>query len=192
MKESVAVSYKRQHPILSFRPHSMAEWQRNDHSVAEWHRNDRNGVWMKESGDVSYCHSESFLHHSMDNLLLSLFVNSWMMTGWRNDGGMRDISEIIFFSLSENPSIPPHSVIPCHFRMTRNENHNGEISFLCHSTHFDFISSSFVILEWWRMTEWGEMKGYFWTKAKPLILKLTSFHSHSVILMSFQCNLRHF
>ena len=65
--------------------------------------------------------------------------------------------------------------------MTRNENHNGEISFLCHSTHFDFISSSFVILEWWRMTEWGQMKGVFRTKAKPLILKTPLIRLHSVI-----------
>ena len=31
------------------------------------------------------------------------------------------------------------------------------------------------------MTEWGEMKGYFRTKAKPLILKFISFLHHSVI-----------
>ena len=105
------------------------------------------------------------------------------------------------WEVSRNPvfsspkKTPAFLLIPsflCHFkmsRMTRNENNNGEISFQCHSTHFDFISS-FKNDD--GMTKWGEMKGYFWTKAKPLILKLTSFHSHSVILMSFECNLSHF
>ena len=86
-----------------------------------------------------------------------------------------------FFSLSENPPIPPHSVIPYHFWMKENENINGNIAFYGHSDHFHFTSSSFVILEWWRMTEWGEMKGVFRTKAKPLILKTPLIRLHSVI-----------
>ena len=101
------------------------------------------------------------------------------------------------WEVSRNPvfsspkKTPAFLLIPsflCHFkmsRMTRNENNNGEISFQCHSTHFDFISS-FKNDD--GMTKWGEMKGYFWTKAKPLILKLTSFHSHSVIILSFLCH----
>ena len=86
-----------------------------------------------------------------------------------------------FFSLSENPPIPPHSVIPYHLWMKENENFNGNIAFYGHSDHFHFTSSSFVILEWWRMTEWGEMKGVFRTKAKPLILKTPLIRLHSVI-----------
>ena len=82
---------------------------------------------------------------------------------------------------------PPFLLIPpflCHlrmFRMTRNENHNGEISLKSHSSHFHFFQSSFVIQEWWGMTEWCKMIWYSWTKAKPLILKFISFHHHSVI-----------
>ena len=100
---------------------------------------------------------------------------------------MRWVSESRVLPWFKN--IPAFLLIPPflhHFkmsRMKRNENHNGEISFQWYSTQFDFISS-FKNDD--GMTEWGEMKGYFWTKAKPLILKLTSFHSHSVILMSFQ------
>ena len=82
---------------------------------------------------------------------------------------------------------PPFLLIPpflCHLRMsrmTRIENHNGEISFKSHSSHFHFFQSSFVIQEWWGMTEWCEMIWYSWTKAKPLILEFISFHHHSVI-----------
>ena len=103
-----------------------------------------------------------------------------------NDEGWEVSRNPVFSSPKKTPAFLLIPSFLCHFkmsRMTRNENNNGEISFQCHSTHFDFISS-FKNDD--GMTKWGEMKGCFWTKAKPLILKLTSFHSHSVILMSFQ------
>ena len=103
-----------------------------------------------------------------------------------NDEGWEVSRNPVFSSPKKTPAFLLIPSFLCHFkmsRMTRNENNNGEISFQCHSTHFDFISS-FKNDD--GMTKWGEMKGYFWTKAKPLILKLNSFHCHSIILRPFQ------
>ena len=105
--------------------------------------------------------------------------NDDQMTGWgRNE---RFFRSQIFCSLPRAPSFPPHPVTPPHPWMTRNENHNGEISFKSFSSHFHFIPSSLVIREWLGMTEWWWNEGYFWSKAKPLIRKSPSFCLHSVI-----------
>ena len=67
------------------------------------------------------------------------------------------------------------------FRMpgvVKNENYNREMSFTGHPSHSHFILS---LKNDDGMTEWGKMNGYFWSKAKPLIYKFTSFHFHSVI-----------
>ena len=67
------------------------------------------------------------------------------------------------------------------FRMpgvVKNENYNREMSFTNHPSHSHFILS---LKNDDGMTEWGKMNGYFWSKAKPLIYKFTSFHYHSVI-----------
>ena len=95
-----------------------------------------------------------------------------MRTGWRNKAEWQASQNSFFFSFSENPSIPPHSVIPYHFWMTKNENYNGKIAFNSHSGHFHFIPSFENDVG---MTEWGQMKGVFLSKAKPLNLKTLSF-----------------
>ena len=95
-----------------------------------------------------------------------------MRTGWRNKAEWQASQNSFFFSFSENPPIPPHSVIPYHFWMTKNENYNGKTAFNSHSGHFHFIPSFENDVG---MTEWGRMKGVFLSKAKPLNLKTLSF-----------------
>ena len=55
-----------------------------------------------------------------------------------------------------------------------------------HSEVIPFIFTPFLSLSSFQnavgMTEWGWNDGYFWSKAKPLILKSQSFHRHLVIL----------
>ena len=105
-----------------------------------------------------------------------------MMLEWRNDVGMTGISDFSFFLPLQKsphstviPSFQHHSAMP---QMKRDENYNGggfiQESFQSFILHSNQSCHS-------RMTEWGGMKGDFWTKAKPLILKITSFHCHSVI-----------
>ena len=56
-----------------------------------------------------------------------------------------------------------------------------------HSQGIPFIFTPFLSLSSFQdavgMTEWGWNEGYFWSKAKPLIQKSTSFHHHLVILI---------
>ena len=101
-----------------------------------------------------------------------------MMEWWQNDRHLR----IQFFSAPPKtgsflviPSFQHHSVMP---QMKRDDNYNGG----------DFIQESFQSFKLHssqschpRNTEWWGMKGDFWTKAKALIQKITSFHCHSVI-----------
>ena len=76
-----------------------------------------------------------------------------MRLEWWNDTRMRGVPEFIFLVHFEkhhhSTSFCHSSVIWKHFRMPRNENNNGKISFYGHSTHFYFIPISFITQEWW-------------------------------------------
>ena len=72
-----------------------------------------------------------------------------------------------------------------HLRMTRNDNHNWEISFNCHSSHFHIILCNFVIYEWWWNDGMRWNEGILFNKDKTLNFKIhlipTSFrHSKSI------------
>ena len=72
-----------------------------------------------------------------------------------------------------------------HLRMTRNDNHNWEISFNCHSSHFHIILCNFVIYEWWWNDGMRWNEGIYFNKGKTLNFKIhlipTSFrHSKSI------------
>ena len=133
-------------------------------------------------------HIKSFRPHSTPFKLIPISINvrsshqNGMMLEWRNDVGMTGISDFSFFLPLQKqphstviPSFQHHSAMP---QMKRDENYNGggfiQESFQSFILHSNQSCHS-------RMTEWGGMKGDFWTKAKPLILKITSFHCHSVI-----------
>ena len=114
--------------------------------------------------------------------LLSTSNDVWMVEWWQN--GKRQ--KIQFFLPSKKLS---HSSSFCHsciifycVEWHGMEICNGESSFKPHSSHFCSIPSN---KNDDGMTEWGEMKTHFLTKAKPLILELLSFHNHPVIPCQF-------
>ena len=133
-------------------------------------------------------HIKSFRPHSTPFKLIPISINvrsshqNGMMLEWRNDVGMTGISDFIFFlPLQKQPhssSFRHSNIIPPFLKWEGMKITMAEISFKSHSSHLYFIPISSVIRG---MTKWGGMKGDFWTKAKPLILKITSFHCHSVI-----------
>ena len=101
-----------------------------------------------------------------------------MIEWWWNEGHLR----IQFFSsLPKTTSSLLNGSFLCHsmpYEMTRNEISYWRdlipVSFCTFKAVFSFKNDA-------QMTEWEEMKGYFWTKAKPLISKIISFDIHSVI-----------
>ena len=161
--------YKRQHLILSFLGHS-SDWMTVEWS--KWGPNERIGccLYKRQHLILSFLGHSSVIQTSFYGQSRAKFL--FEIPGWWLDDGMmaewQTSQNSFFFSLSENPSIPPHSVIPYHFWMTKNENYNGKIAFNSHSGHFHFIPSFDNDVG---MTEWGQMKGVFLSKAKPLILK---------------------
>ena len=128
--------------------------------------------------DVIPPHSSSFRSQSMWEALIKMewCWKDWMMLEWRAS------QNPVFFSPSKNNLIPlsfRHSdIIPSFLKCKGMKITMEGISFKSHSSHLHFIPISPVIRG---MTEWGGMKGDSWSKAKPLILKISSFHCHSVI-----------
>ena len=107
--------------------------------------------------------------------MLEWHWNDQMMAEW-------EVSQNSFFSaLLKTASF---LLIPSffhHLRMTRNENHNDEISFNCHSSHFYIILSTFVIYEWWWNDGMRWNEGFFFNKGRTLSSKILSFLHHSFI-----------
>ena len=133
-------------------------------------------------------HIKSFRPHSTPFKLIPISINvrsshqNGMMLEWRNDVGMTGISDFSFFlPLQKQPhssSFRHSNIIPSFLKWKGMKDTTEQFSFKSQSSHLNSILISPVIRG---MTEWGGMKGDFWTKAKPLILKITSFHCHSVI-----------
>ena len=119
-------------------------------------------------------------------------VNRITPEWWRNDRmnaewGVSQNS--VFLLTSKITLIPPHSVIPMSFqnawndmkwKITKEGYHSEGIPIIFTSYSSFQPVSSFKNDD--GMTEWGWNEGYFWSKAKPLILKSPSFHHHLVIL----------
>ena len=147
------------------------EWDRNDWMTVEWSKWGLNEIircclYKRQHLIISFLGHSSVIQTSFHGqsraYFLFEFLDDGMMAEWQTS------QNSFFFSFSEKPPIPPHSVIPYHFWMTKNENYNGKIAFNSHSGHFHFIPSFENDVG---MTEWGQMKGVFLSKAKPLILK---------------------
>ena len=110
------------------------------------------------------------------------YVFVWMRSEWQNDGRMRGISE--FSSVCWLPKIPSFLLILSFLVILECQGmkmKKGGISFKGHPIHFHSIPINFIIQECLRMTGWGWNEWYFWSKAKPLILKSSSFYHNSVI-----------
>ena len=127
------------------------EWSR-------WGLNERIGccLYKRQHLILSFQgHSPVILSHS-DNLVQSFCLNFWMMTGWRNDGKMTDISEFIFFlSLRK----PPHS---SSFRHSISFVNEREWKFqweYCILRSFWSFSLHFVIFRHPRMMKNDRMRG---------------------------------
>ena len=118
-------------------------------------------------------------------------VNRITPEWWRNDRmnaewGVSQNS--VFLLTSKITLIPPHSVIPMSFqnawndmkwKITKEGYHSEGIPIIFTSYSSFQPVSSFKNDD--GMTEWGWNEGYFWSKAKPLILKSPSSCPHSVI-----------
>ena len=115
--------------------------------------------------EAFHCHPK-LLWYGWENEFLSEWDwNDQMIAEWQVS------QNSVFYLPLQNTTIPPHSAIPRPFenvRMTRNENHNGEISFKSHSSHFHFIPISFVIQEWWWNDEMTVKWGIFLKQGKTL------------------------
>ena len=138
--------YKRQHHIKSFRGHSC---HLSIIRHPEWPLN----------GLICCClfiRDSTILNHSMVIQLsfkTHLGLDFKFLFGWHwNDQMMAEwqvFQNSVFSALLKTASF---LLIPSffrHLRMTRNDNHNGEISFSCHSSHFHIILSNFLIYKWW-------------------------------------------
>ena len=177
-------------PLHSSSFKSQSSERINDHSgiTVEW-----SGMWSEWFNPVlspirRQHQIKSFRCHSTPFKLIPISINvrsshqNGMMLEWLNDVGMTGISESSFFLPLQkqlHSSSFHHSIFIPSFHKWKGMRITMEgISFKIHSSHLQFIPISPVIRG---MTEWGGMKGDFWTKAKPLILKITSFHCHSII-----------
>ena len=117
-------------------------------------------------------------------ILLNFQIKEW---GWndRMVAGWEVSQNSVFLSTSKDTIIPPHSVIPLSFQNAKKW-HGMKITMDgYHSVVILLILTSFQSVSSFKnddgMTEWGWNEGYFWFKAKPLVLKYTSFHHHSII-----------
>ena len=132
--------YKRQHLIISFLGHS-SDWMTVEWS--KWGLNEiiRCCLYKRQHLIISFRGHSSVIQtsfHGQSRAYFFVWIDSWMTEWWRNDRHLG----IHFFSPSpKTPPIPPHSVIPYHFWITKNENYNGKIAFNSHSGHFHFIPS---------------------------------------------------
>ena len=107
----------------------------------------------------------------------------------QNDGQMRGVLEFSFLSLQKkhlhsSPFDQSTVIRECSgwqgMKFTMERSHLRFISVIFSSFWSDFSFKSGV-----GMTEWGQMRWLFRTKAKPLLLKSLSSHHHSVIPSEF-------
>ena len=129
-------------------------------------------------------HSDPIRAHSSLKMTFSVRSShqNGMMLEWRNDGRMTGISEFSFFlplqKQLHSSSFRHSNIIPTFLKWKGMIITIEVISFKSHSSHLNLLSSQSCHPG---ITEWWGMKGDFWTKAKALIQKITSFHCHSVI-----------
>ena len=147
-------------PILtSFLCHSIniyirscPEWYWNERMIEEWIKwglNEINGCCLFIRDSSRLFHSDliltSFPCHSINIYIRSCSEWLWndrMMVEWQV------FQNPIFCWPKKSPSFLIIRSFLAHLGITRNEKHNGNISFNNHSFHLNLIRSSLVIQEW--------------------------------------------
>ena len=144
------------------------KWQ-NDEEWVEWGLNEINGCCLFIRDSSRLFHSDliltSFPCHSINIYIRSCSEWLWndrMMVEWQV------FQNPIFCWPKKSPSFLIIRSFLAHLGITRNEKHNGNISFNNHSFHLNLIRCSLVIQEWcWNDgMRWDE--GRFFNQGKSL------------------------